>query len=380
MTLDTSQGLTVGVLGTGRMGRLHLNALANIRETGVVVDGAAWPVRFGVYGRNPARVDECVRDYAPDFAVLDMDELIDRSDVVDNCLVNSLHYGPLSSAIGLGKHCFTDKPLAMDAAEAESLLAAARDAGVRHGIVQNMRFQAGPARLKEMIEQGDLGRIFHARVVFGYFVGPETSNRPAWFYRKEEAGGGIVHDMMAHFFDLLSHMLGPIERVFCETATMFPERSDADGSRFRVEVEDAAAVTVRLASGAIADVFASWVRRKHEEVPFFEVDGEKGSVACSFNELLFQDAARTADFSYDPTRVQRGFDEGWERVPLQPEDPFEVQLRGFLEALVSGSAYRPDWEDAVVTHRLIEAAYESARTGRAVDVRSAYAGAPHGAV
>ena len=186
--------------------------------------------------------------------------------------------------------------------------------------------------------------------------------------------------MMAHFFDLLSYMLGPIERVYCETATMFPERSDADGTRFRVEVEDAAAVTARLASGAIADVFASWVRRKHEEVPFFEVDGEKGSVACSFNELLFQDAARTADFSYDPTRVQRGFDEGWDRVPLQPEDPFEVQLRGFLEALVSGGAYRPDWEDAVVTHRLIEAAYESARTGRAVDVRSAYAGAPHDAV
>jgi predicted dehydrogenase len=379
MALDISKGLSVGVLGTGRMGRLHLNALANIRKTGVVMDGESWPVKFGVYGRTPAKVDECVRDYAPDFALLDVDELIERSDVVDNCLVNSLHYGPLSSAIGLGKHCFTDKPLAMDAAEAESLLAAARDAGVRHGIVQNMRFQAGPARLKEMIEQGDLGRIFHARVVFGYFVGPETSNRPAWFYRKEESGGGIVHDMMAHFFDLLRYMLGPVERLHCEMVTAFPEREDAEGTRFPSEVEDAAAVTMRFRSGVIADVFASWARRKHEEVPFFEVDGEKGSVACSFNELLFQDASRTADFSYDPTRVQRGFDEGWESVPLQPEDPFEVQLRGFLEALVSGSAYRPDWEDAVVTHRMIEAAYESARTGSAVDVRSVYAGASDGA-
>ena len=372
MALDASRGLTVGVLGTGRMGRLHLNALASMRRTGVVVDGRAWPVRFGIYGRNPDRVDECVGEYAPDFATLDMDELIDRVDVVDNCLVNSLHYGPLSSAIAQGKHCFTDKPLAMDVAEAESLLAAARGAGVRQGIVQNMRFQAGPAKLREMIERGDLGRIFHARVVFGYFVGPETSNRPAWFYRKEESGGGIVHDMMAHFFDLLSHILGPIERVSCEMATMFPERVDENGDRFRVEVEDAAAVTMRFASGAIADVFASWVRRKHEEVPFFEVDGEKGSVACSFNELLFQDAARTADFSYDPTRVQRGFDEGWESVSLQPEDPFEVQLRGFLEALVSGDDYRPDWGDAVTAHRLIEAAYESASTGRAVDVRAAY--------
>ncbi len=379
MQLDIGRGLTVGVLGTGRMGRLHLNALNNIRQTGIVVDGATWPVRFGIYGRNAAKVDECVRDHRADFATTDLDEMIGRGDVdvVDNCLVNSLHHGPLMQAIGRGKHCFTDKPLAMDTAEAESWFDAARAAGVRHGIVQNMRFQAGPARLKEMIDEGALGRIFHARVVFGYFVGPETTNRPAWFYDKEQSGGGIVHDMMAHFFDLLPHMLGPVDRVYCETATAFPERVDADGERFAVEVEDAASATMRFASGAIADVFASWVRRKHEEVPFFEIDGEKGSVACSFNELLFQDADRTADFSYDPTRVQSGFEEGWDRVPLKPEDPFELQLRGFLNALVSGDAYKPDWQDAVIAHRLIEAAYEASATGMAVDVGSLYS-APEG--
>jgi predicted dehydrogenase len=356
------------------MGRLHLNALRNIRKTGIMVDGVRWPVGFGIYGRNAAKVDECAREYEPDLATTDMNKIIDRPDVnvVDNCLVNSLHHGPLMRAIGGGKHCFTDKPLAMDTAEAESLVDAARVAGLRHGIVQNMRFQAGPARLKEMIDAGALGRIFHARVVFGYFVAPETSNRPAWFYQKETAGGGIVHDMMAHFFDLLPHMLGPMQRVYCETATAFPERHDADGNRFRVEVEDAASVTMRFESGAIADVFASWVRRKHEEVPFFEIDGEKGSVACSFNELLFQDAGHTAEFSYDPTRVQSGFQEGWDSVALEPDDPFEVQLRGFLEAVITGRPYKPDWEDALVTHRLIEAAYESAGSGRAVDVASVY--------
>ena len=263
-----------------------------------------------------------------------MEELIDRVDVVDNCLVNSLHYGPLSSAIAQGKHCFTDKPLAMDAAEAESLLAAARDAGVRHGIVQNMRFQAGPAKLREMIERGDLGRIFHARVVFGYFVGPETSNRPAWFYRKEESGGGIVHDMMAHFFDLLSHMLGPIDRVSCEMATMFPERVDEDGVRFRVEVEDAAAVTMRFASGAIATSSRAGCGASTRRCRSSRWTARRGAWRAASTSCCSRTRTRTADFSYDPTRVQRGFDEGWERVPLQPEDPFEAQLRGFLEALV----------------------------------------------
>ena len=271
-------------------------------------------------------------------------------------------------AVRNGKHCFTDKPLAMDMSEAGALLQSAKAAGVHHGIIQNMRFQAGPAKVKEMLDRGDLGRVFHARVVFGYFVPQKVTNRPAWFYQREQAGGGIVHDMMAHFFDLLQHMLGPIERVFCEMATAFQEREDAAGNRFPVEVEDASAVTMRFRSGAIGDVFASWVRRKHEEVPFFEIDGEKGSVICSFNHLKFQSQGRTAEFSYDPTQRQTGYEEGWQAIPLEPQNPFEVQLRNFLTAVITDKRCKPDWEDGVASHRLVEAAYESARTGRAVRV------------
>jgi predicted dehydrogenase len=354
------------------MAHLHLNALKAIRSAGLTVDGTTWPVELAVYGRNPAKVDECVRLYQPAFATTDMNELLDRPDVpvVDNCLVNALHYEPLMRAIRNGKHSFTDKPLAKELHEAETLLQSARAAGVHHGIIQNMRFQAGPSKLKELLDRGDLGRIFHVRVVFGYFVSQKVTNRPAWFYQKDQAGGGIVHDMMAHFFDLLRYLLGPVDRVFCETTTAFPEREDPSGNRFSVEVEDATVVTMRFRSGVIADLFASWVRRKHEEVPFFEIDGEKGSVICSFNELKFQSQERTAEFTYDPTRKQTGYEEGWESVPLNPEDPFEIQLRNFLTAVISGRPCKPDWEDAVVSHRLIEAAYEAARSGRAVRVES----------
>ena len=368
--IGPERGITVGVLGTGRMGRLHLEALDRIRSTGLRVDGETWPVESAIYGRNPDKVEECVRLYRPSIATTDMNELIDRPDVavVDNCLTNALHYEPLLRALRGGTHCFTDKPLALDVPEAEALLRAAREAGAHHGIIQNMRFQAGPAKLKEMLDRGDLGRIFHVRVVFGYFVPRQVSNRPAWFYQKAESGGGIVHDMMAHFFDLLRYMLGPVERLHCEMVTAFPERQDAEGTRFPSEVEDAAAVTMRFRSGVIADVFASWARRKHEEVPFFEIDGERGSVICSFNELKLQSAERTANFSYDPTRRQTGYDEGWDPVTLEPVNPFEVQLRSFLEAVITGRPCKPDWEDAVVTHRLIEAAYESAETGNAVSI------------
>ncbi|HVC33183.1 MAG TPA: Gfo/Idh/MocA family oxidoreductase [Chloroflexota bacterium] len=370
--LDRQKGITVGVLGTGRMANLHLHALDTIRRDGLTVDGVTWPVSLAVYGRDPAKVEALARQYRTTTAATDLNALIDQPDVavIDNCLVNALHYGPLLRAVRNGKHCFTDKPLTSELPQAEALLKASREAGIHHGIVQNMRFQAGTVKAKELIDRGDLGRIFHVRVVFGYFVPQQVSNRPAWFYQKEQAGGGIVHDMMAHFFDLLRFMLGPIERVYGEVVTAFPERLDAAGNRFKADVEDATAVTIRFRSGVIADVFASWVRRKHEEVPFFEIDGEKGSITCSFNELKFQGEEQTAQFKYDPTRKQTGSDEGWQNVPLPDVDPFEMLLRNFLTAIVTDRPCKPDWEDAVINQRLIDAAYEAARTGQAVRVTS----------
>ena len=96
--------------------------------------------------------------------------LLDASDVdvVDNCLVNAEHYGPLMHAIDSGKHVFTEKPLTIELSQAERLLAAARKAGVQHGVIQNMRFNPGPRKAKELLSQGLVGRVFSADVLFGY--------------------------------------------------------------------------------------------------------------------------------------------------------------------------------------------------------------------
>jgi predicted dehydrogenase len=367
--LDPNCDLTVGVLGTGRMARIHLDALQKLGQQGLTVGGVTWPVRLAIGGRDPAKVTELARTYQPAIVADSLEELIDHPDVqvIDNCLVNAMHFAPLMRAVRRGKHVFSDKPLTVELRQAEALLAAAREAGVQHGIVQNMRFQPGPVRAKELIDRGELGRIFHVRVTFGYFVPEKVTNRPAWFYQKDQAGGGIVLDLMSHFFDLLRHTVGPIERVYCETMAGFPEREDAAGRRFASDLEDATVVTIRFRSGAIADVFASWVRRKHEEVPLFEVDGERGSLLFSFNELKLQAQGASTGFTWHPTAKQAD-DQGWQSIPLEPADPFGTLWRSFLAGVVTGKPSKPDWEDAVETMRLIAAAYESARTGRAVRV------------
>lgn len=360
--------LTVAVLGTGRMGQIHVAALAKLRGEGLMVGDKRIAIEPALYGRDPAKVAAVAAEHRIQRTSTELNELIDAPevDVVDNCLVNALHVGPLLRAIHNRKHVFTEKPLTIELAEAEELLAAATAAGVHHGVIQNMRFNPGPAKAKELIEQGLTGRIFSARVLFGYMVPQTVLNRPTWFYKKELAGGGVVEDMMAHFFDLFRHLIGPIEGVYCLPAIAWNERREPDGTPFKVEVEDLAAVTIRFANGAVGHCFASWVRRKHEEVPEWEIDGEAGSLLFSFNKLRAQTQSETPLFRFDARKIQTERDEDFREIAVNRQDPFETQLAGYLRGIASDEPVRPSFEDAVINQKLIKAAYRSAQERREV--------------
>jgi predicted dehydrogenase len=362
--------LVVAVLGPGRLGETHVAALSHLRERGLTVNGRRVDVIPALYGRNAARVQELAERYGVERTSTTLEELIDAADVsvVDNCLSNNLHFGPLMRAIETRKHVFSEKPLTIELGEAAQLLKAAKSAGVQHGVIQNMRFNAGPRRARKLIEDGILGRVFSANVLFGYMVPRTVLNRPTWFYKKEESGGGIVEDMMAHFFDLLRTLIGPIEGVYAVPGIAWQERCEPDGTPFRVEVEDLASVSIRFANGAVGSCLASWVRRKHEEVPTFQIDGEDGSLYFSLNRVWSQTQPQTPLFRYDARAVQTDSIDDWQSVEVEPRDPFELQLQLFLEGVASGrpTAGLPTWEDAVTNQRLIQAAYRSVAERREV--------------
>ncbi len=360
------------------MASIHLAALAELRDRGLHVNGRRVEVEPAVYGRDPAKVQAIAEQYGISRTSTRLEELIeaDDTDVVDNCLVNSEHYVPLMRAIDFGKHVFTEKPLTIELGEAERLLEAARRAGVQHGVIQNMRFNPGPRKARELIEHGFVGHVFSADVLFGYMVPRTVLNRPTWFYKKEEAGGGIVEDMMAHFFDLLRHLVGPIEAVSAMTGIAWPTRFEPDGTPFRVDVEDLASVSIRFVDGGIGNCFASWVRGKHEEVPEFQIDGETGSLFFSFNKLRAQKHEGAPLFRFDARRVQKESIEEWQSVDVGLRDPFGLQLEQFLAGIVRGQPTKPDWEDAVTNQRLIKAAYLSAAEHREVRLAELTAPAP----
>src|SRR3954467_11763594 len=142
--------------------------------------------------------------------------------------------------------------------------------------------------------------------------------------------------MMAHFFDLSSKLVGPIESVHARGPLAWGQRREPDRPPFVVEVEDLASVRLSIANGAVGNCFASWVRRKHEEVPTFQVDGEDGSLYFTLNRLWSQTQAETPLFRYDARAVQTDTIDDWRAVDVEARDPFEVQLELFLRGVAAG--------------------------------------------
>ena len=326
-----------------------------------------------VYGRDPQKVRTLAERHGIRCISTRLDELIEAPEVsvVDNCLVNSSHFEPLMHAIRHGKHVLSEKPLTTDLAQGEQLLAAAKAAGVHHGIVQHMRFTPGPARAHGLIEAGQLGRIFSANVLFGYMVPQTVTNRPAWFYKQELAGGGIMDDMMTHFFDLLRYLVAPIDSVYAATSIAWKKRRDPDGELFPVSVEDVASVTMKFSNGAIGNCFNSWVRRKHEEIPQFQVDGEDASLLFNFSRLSMLTQSNTPVIPFHAKLPQPEPEAGWQAVELKPRDLFLALIETFLIGVVTGEPAGPTWEDAVTNLRLVTAAYRSASEGREISLREA---------
>ena len=186
----------------------------------------------------------------------------------------------IRKAIAAGKHIYTEKPTAESFEDALDLARAARDAGVKNGVVHDKLYLPGLQKLKRLIDSGFFGRILSVRGEFGYWVFEgdwQVAQRPSWNYRSED-GGGIVSDMFAHWNYVIENLFGPIRSVYARAVTHIPERVDERGERYAATADDAAYAIFELEDGAIVQLNSSWAVRVHrKELVEFQVDGTLGS-------------------------------------------------------------------------------------------------------
>jgi UDP-N-acetylglucosamine 3-dehydrogenase len=173
-------------------------------------------------------------------------------DAVSVCTPNYLH-SPISiDALNAGKHVLCEKPMATSKEEAEGMIEAAKRNNKKLMIAHNQRFVPSHQKARQLIENGEVGKIYSFRTAFGH-GGPEgwsADGKESWFFKKQEAFIGAMGDLGVHKTDLLRFLLN---EEFVEVGA-FIETSAKENA----DVDDTAVCILKTESGIIGTLAASW--------------------------------------------------------------------------------------------------------------------------
>ena len=295
-------------------------------------------------------------------------------DIYFDAQVTSAREPSLARAIAAGKHVYTEKPVADSLDGALRLAAAAREAGITHGVVQDKLFLPGVIKLRRLINDGFFGRILSVRLEFGYWVFEGdgiAAQRPSWNYRKED-GGGIVLDMFPHWQYLLEDLFGPITALYARQATHLPRRWDESGAPYDVTADDAAYALLEFEGGAFASVNSSWaVRVNRRELVELHVDGTHGSAVAGLRNCAVQHRVSTPMPVWNPDLPDPiDYLAQWTDIPDNGpfDNGFKVQWELFLRHAAEGTPFPWDLAEGAKGVQLARLALQSSAEGRRVEV------------
>ncbi len=278
--------LGLGMVGYGFIGKVH-----TISYIDMPFYYSPLPAKVKMVGVASVPIEDAqqgIEQAGFEFATDDYRDLIDREDIdiIEVCTPNYLHKEIIIEGLKAGKHVISEKPLAMDLKEAKDIL---KESKKHPELVSQLsfeyRYHPAVMRAKQLIEEGFLGRIYNARVVYLH-AGNSDPNRPLyWKIQKKYCGGGSLYDLGSHIIDLTRYLLGDFKKVFAKLDIFTKERplSKKPGKIGKVDTEDLALMLFELENGAKGTLEATKVANGSNDEIRFEVHGEKGAIR--FNSM-----------------------------------------------------------------------------------------------
>ncbi|MFD0695056.1 Gfo/Idh/MocA family protein [Paenibacillus sp. GCM10027628] len=276
----------------------------------------------------------------------------EKVDAVSVCTPNFLHAEVSIAAANAGAHVLVEKPMASTAEEAEAMIAAAKKNGVFLMVGHNQRLMPPHVKAKEILDSGKLGKVLTFRTSFGH-PGPEgwsVDGRESWFFRKEEAIMGAMGDLGVHKSDLIRWLLSDeVSDVAAFVNTLHKEGT---------QVDDNATCVLRMKSGAIGSLVASWTYYK----------GEDNSTV-----LWCENGVMKIGTHPDDQVIIELRDGTVERYKVGAIATNEKQTSSgvideFVASIQAGQAPRISGEEGLRSLNVILAAFESQATGKVVSL------------
>lgn len=358
-----SNKIRIGVIGTGQIGKYHLDNYAKI-------GGAELVAVADINGAEAARV---AAQYGVPQVYTDFRQLLARDDIdaVDVCLHNNLHMPVTVAALEAGKHVYCEKPMAGAYRDALRMWEVAQATGRMLSIQLATLFDRNMKAARALIDAGQLGRIYHARS-----TGYRRRGRPfvdgygsATFVQKGQASGGALYDMGVYHIATMLYLLDNPEvvrvsgQVYQETA-VDPDRFARSG----YNVEELGLGLVRFAGGLTMDIIEAWAVHMN---PFegSSLFGSEGGIRLE----PFGFYRSLGDLDLDTTVDLGGYD--WRlHTVREVGDGYDSPQQHWVAALQGRVPLLPTAELALNTMLISEGIYLSAQLEREVTAAEVLAG------
>jgi predicted dehydrogenase len=367
--------LNIGLVGYGFMGRTHSNAF---RQAPRFFDLPYAPVLKAVAARNADRVKKFADNWGYESSETDWRRLVERKDidVIDIASPNDTHQEIAVAAAEAGKMVMCEKPLGRNAVEAEAMVAAVEAAGVPNTVWYNYRRVPAVVLIKNLLDEGKFGRIFHYRAKFlqDWTISQELpqGGEGLWRLDVDVAGSGVTGDLLAHNIDTALWLNGPISEVVAMTETFIKERKhNLTGKVEPVGIDDASAVLCRFENGSLAMFEATRYARGHKALYTLEINGEHASAFWDLHDLHrlqyfdHKDAGQVRGWrSVHITDGDHPYMKHWWVPGLQIgyEHTFIHQFAEFVQAAAQGKSLSPTFREGLATDYVTDAILKSARS------------------
>ena len=346
-----SKPFKIGFIGAGGIAMHHMSLLKKIE--GVQVVAAA-----DISEKSLAKVKE---QYGVEQLYTDYKKMLKEGadlDAIDVCTPNGLHAENAVAAFNAGKHVIVEKPMAMNAKEAQKMIDAAKKAKKQLVIGFQFRFDPKSQLIHKQIAEGQFGKILYVRC-----QALRRRGIPNWgvFGRKELQGGGPMIDIGVHVLEMAHYMIGSPRPVAAtgKTFTFMGDKPSAALCQWpnwdykTYTVEDMAVGMIRLDNGAMLTIEASFVAHIPNDIWNVQILGEKGGAI------------------WDPPQISK--DQDGYMMNLTPgfvgkSDNFEKKMQHFVEVCRDGRTNEAPGEHGLMVQKILDGVYASAEAGKEVTI------------
>lgn len=346
----------VGIIGTGGISHCHMGGYKALKDKVEVV---------AVCDIDEEKVKAYAQQYEVPRWYTDYNEMMakEQLDCVSVCTWNAAHKGATIAALKGGANVLCEKPMAMNAEEAEEMRLTAKETGKLLQIGFVRRFGRDANLIKKYVEDGVMGDVYYGKATYLRKDGCPGG----WFGDKAYSGGGPLIDLGVHVIDLSRYLAGnprPVSAFGVTYANLGCCRaagSDTawDGptlkAGYEYDVEDFASAMIRFDNGFTLQVEASFNLNCEKDCGTVELYGTKAGVSAENCDLFTTVAGRYVKITPDG---ENNFD----------FDAFSREVAAFVDASTGNGPCRATADDGTWLMKILDAIYESAKTGKSVDI------------